>query len=91
MVDLSSDERLLEPLNVFPLNTALLLPLPNERVERSELGIWLDWLLREPKLRDESLLDVERDCPDELLEDMLREDNDPLLPLLPLVLDERLP
>ena len=44
MVDeLLSDERLLEPLNVFPLNVAPLfplpLPLPKERIDRSELGI----------------------------------------------------
>jgi hypothetical protein len=64
-------------LNVFPLNVAPLLPLSNERVERSELGIWIDWLLREFEFRDESLLD-----------DMLRDDDDPLLPLL---LDERPP
>jgi hypothetical protein len=74
---LSSDERPPELLNVFPLNVAPLLPLPNERVERSELGIWIDWLLRELEFRDESLLD-----------DMLREDDDPLLPLL---FDERPP
>jgi hypothetical protein len=64
-------------LKVFPLNVAPLLPLPNERVERSELGIGTDWLLRELEFRDESLLD-----------DMLREDDDPVLPLL---FDERPP
>ena len=80
-----SDDRLLEPLNDFPLNAAPLfpvpLPLPNERVERSELGTWTDWLPRELELRDESLLD-----------ETLREDEEPLLPLLPLLLlDERPP
>jgi hypothetical protein len=88
--ELSSDERLLELLNVFPLNAAPLLLLPDERVERSELGTWFDWLLRELTLRDESLLDDERDCPEELLDDVLRDD-DPLLPLLPPLLDERPP
>ncbi len=100
MVDrLLSDERPLEPLKDFPLNVAPLLPLPNERGERSELGIWMDWLLRELKLRDESLPndgrecpdELLRDCPDELLDDMLREDDDPLLPLWPIWLDERPP
>ena len=82
MDHLLSDERLFKPLNDFPLNVVLLLPLPlpKERIELSELGIWIDWLLRELKLRDESLLD-----------DMLRENDDPLLPLLPLLLDERPP
>ena len=70
--DLLSDEQ----LNDFPLNVAPLLPLPDERVERSELGIWTDWLLRPLKLRDESLPDDERDFPDELLDDVMREDED---------------
>jgi hypothetical protein len=40
MVDeLPADERVLDPLNDFPLKVGPLLPLPNERVERSELGI----------------------------------------------------
>jgi hypothetical protein len=79
---LLSDERLFKPLNDFPLNVVLLLPLPlpKERIELSELGTCIDWLLRELKLRDDSLLD-----------DILREDDDPLLPLLPLLLDERPP
>jgi hypothetical protein len=39
--ELLSDERLLKPLKDLALNEAPLLPLPllNERVERSELGI----------------------------------------------------
>jgi hypothetical protein len=82
--ELLSDDRLLEPPNDFPLNVAPLspLPLPNERVDRSVFGIWTDWLLRELKLRDESLLGV-----------TLRDDEEPLLPLLPLLLllDERPP
>jgi hypothetical protein len=84
--ELLSDDRLLKPLNDFPLNVAPLspLPLPNERVERSVFGIWTDWLPRELKLRDESLLD-----------EMLRDDEDPLPPLLLvlllLLLDERPP
>jgi hypothetical protein len=40
--ELLSDERLPEPLIDFPLNVAPLLPvpllLPNERVERSDVG-----------------------------------------------------
>ena len=92
-----SDERV-EPLNDFPrklkLSPLLLLPLllllPNERVERSVVGTWIDWLLRPLKLRDESPPAEERDCPNELLDDMLRDD-DPLLPLFPLLLDERPP
>ncbi len=71
-----SDERPLKPLDDFPLNVEPLLPLPKERVEESELEVWTDWLPRELKLRDESLL-----------EDMLRDDDDPLLPLL---VDDRL-
>jgi hypothetical protein len=77
----------LEPLKDFPLNAGplLLLPLLDERVERSENGTWVDWLLRALELREESLppFENERDCPDELL----REDDDPLL----LLLDGRLP
>ena len=92
MVDeLLSDERLLEPLNDFPLNAAPLLLRCRCRTSASSdpssafgsIGCFVQL-----KLRDESLLEDERDCPDELLDDMLREDDDPLLPLL---LDERPP
>jgi hypothetical protein len=86
--ELLPDDRLFEPPNDFPLNVAPLSPLPppNERVERSELGTWTAWLFREPAPRDESLLD-----------DILRDEEDPLPPLLLLplllllLLDERLP
>ena len=92
MDELLSDERLPELPYDFPLKAAPLLPLPllllNERDERSEVGTWTDWLLRPLELRDEPLLEDGRDCPEELPDDMLREEDDPLLPLL---LDDRRP
>jgi hypothetical protein len=65
-----------------PPNEVLRPPsLPEDRVERSDQGIWTDCALRELTDRDESLLDDERDGPD----DTLRDEDAPLL------FDERLP